>query len=144
MEKVIVSACLLGVESCHDGGSKKNAALIEKLKDKCIIPICPEQLGGLPTPRETASFQGGDGAAVLRGWARLLTCSGRDVTQAFIKGAQEALRLAKMFSVKRAYLKSKSPSCGCGHVYIEQRLAEGAGVCAALFLENGIEVIEVE
>jgi uncharacterized protein YbbK (DUF523 family) len=143
MERIIVSACLLGVESRHDGRAKANAAFIEGLKGRCVIPVCPEQLGGLPTPREAASFQGGDGEAVLRGEARVVTAGGRDVTQAFLKGAREVLNLARLFSVKKACFKAKSPSCGCGKVYFGDELREGVGVCTALLQANGVEVIEV-
>jgi uncharacterized protein YbbK (DUF523 family) len=144
VKRVIVSACLLGVESRYDGKSKTHADLIKKVREACVIPICPEQLGGLPTPREAASFQGGDGAAVLRGQARVVTVSGQDVTEQFIRGAKEALKLAQLFSVKKAYFKSKSPSCGCGKVYWGRKLVAGNGVCTTLFLENGIEVEEIE
>lgn len=139
----MVSACLLGVESRYDGGSKKDASLVEKVKAGCVIPVCPEQLGGLPTPREAASFQGGDGVAVLRGAARVATVTGRDVTREFVKGARQVLKLAQLFSVKKAYFKSKSPSCGCGKVYFGDELRAGVGVCTAMLQANGIEVIEV-
>ena len=143
MQRVLVSACLLGVESRFDGGARTSPPLIEKLRNECVIPVCPEQLGGLPTPREPASFQGGDGAAVLRGEGRVVTASGRDVTREFVKGAREVLKLARLFSVKKAYFKSKSPSCACGKVYFGEKLLPGVGVCTALLQANGIEVVEV-
>jgi uncharacterized protein YbbK (DUF523 family) len=144
MQRVMVSACLLGVGCRFDGRSKTNPEFIGTLKAECVIPICPEQLGGLPTPREAASLQGGDGADVLRGRAKVVTVSGRDVTEQFIRGAHEALGLARRLSVRKAYFKAKSPSCGCGRVYLGESLKPGYGVCAALLRENGIEVSEVE
>jgi uncharacterized protein YbbK (DUF523 family) len=144
MQKVVVSACLLGIRSRFDGRSGTNPELIASLKGQCVIPVCPEQLGGLPTPREAASLHGGDGADVLRGKAKVVTVSGRDVTEQFVRGAKEALKLARLFSVGKAYFKAKSPSCGCSRVYLGRRLVPGYGVCAALFRKNGIEVTEVE
>lgn len=143
MERVLVSMCLLGIGSRYDGKAKAARSLIGKLRGKCVIPVCPEQLGGLPTPREAAGFQGGDGAAVLRGEAKVRTRSGRDVTREFVKGAQEVLKLARLFSAEKAYFKARSPSCGCGKVYFGKELRAGAGVCAALLKANGVEVIEV-
>lgn len=97
------------------------------------LPVCPEQLGGLPTPRPAADLIGGDGDAVLAGRARVLTREGRDVTSHFCRGASQCLALAQAQNIRRAYLKGGSPSCG---------LSPRPGVTAALLLQNGIEIIE--
>jgi len=133
----LCSACLLGIRCRYDGRSKPNDKIIELSKRETLIPICPEQLGGLPTPREPAEQSGNS----------VVTKSGRDVTESFTKGAEEVLRLAKLFNIKEAILKQKSPSCGCGKIYdgsFSDRLIKGDGVTAALLKRNGIKVITEE
>jgi len=102
------------------------------LKRFRLIPVCPEQLGGLPTPRPPAEILGGDGADVLSGTARVINLRGEEVTEAFMRGAEEVLRLARLLGVRRAFLKAKSPSCGL----------EPLGVTAALLLREGLELHE--
>ncbi len=107
------------------------------------IPVCPEQLGGLATPRPTAEISGGTGADVLEGRAEVRTSSGADVTDNFTRGAREALSIAKAAGAREAILKAKSPSCGCGLIYdgtFSGRLVEGNGVTAELLIRNGIIV----
>ena len=134
MRKVLVSACLLGQSCRYDGQSKpcgEAAALLEKC---CVIPVCPEIMGGLPTPRPSAERRG----------AQVVNCAGEDVTAQFCRGAEEALRLAKLFGCDTAILKEKSPSCGCGEIYdgtFSKTLMAGDGVTAALLKENGIRVM---
>lgn len=133
----LCSACLLGIRCRFDGRCKANRKVIELAKITILIPICPEQLGGLPTPREPAEQRGG----------RVLTISGRDVTENFAKGAEEVLRLAKLFGIKKAILKQKSPSCGCGKIYdgfFAGKVVEGNGVTATLLKKYGIKVISDE
>ncbi len=132
-EPILVSACLFGLCTRYDGASKEDPTILSLLPEARFIPVCPEQLGGLPTPRPPAEIIGGDGLAVLEGRARVINQQGEDVTQAFIKGAEEALRLAKLFGVRRAILKSRSPSCG---------LTPKVGVAAARLLAAGITVEE--
>jgi len=108
-----------------------------------IIPLCPEQLGGLPTPGEPQEIVGGTGEDVLRGKANVITASGRDVTKNFLRGAKETLRITKSLGVKEAVLKSCSPSCGCGKIYdgtFSGKLKDGNGVTAALLKEHGIRI----
>ena len=107
------------------------------------IPVCPEQLGGLPTPRPPSNIVKGDGKAVLAGHARVINSLGHDVTGAFIKGAQETLRLARMTGSKKAILKDRSPSCGLATPYCETDKGHGLGVTAGLLLSAGIEIIEI-
>jgi len=104
------------------------------------IPLCPEQLGGLPTPRPPAQIVGGDGCDVLAGRAWVRTGDGQDVTNAFIKGAREVLKVALLVRAERAILKDKSPSCGPERIYQRDGLVPGMGVTAALLAQNGIPV----
>lgn len=107
MENIIVSACLLGVSCRYDGNSKPNEKIIDLKEKYNLIPICPEIMGGLPTPRMPAEIKDG----------RVKTENGIDVTEEYKKGADEAIKLAKLFGCKKAILKENSPSCGCGKIY---------------------------
>lgn len=133
MENILVSACLLGVSCRYDGKSKPNENVIA-LKDRYnIIPVCPEIMGGLPTPRKASEIQG----------CQVVMGNGTNVTKEYRKGAEEVLRLCRLFGCKRAVLKEKSPSCGCGKVYdgtFSGKLIDGNGITAKLLIENGIEV----
>ena len=133
-EKVLVSACLLGVNCKYDGKNNYSEKIIEYLKDKEIIPICPEQLGGLTTPRIPSEIR----------LDKVINKEGIDVTEYFNKGANEVLKLAKKLNIKKAVLKSKSPSCGLGKIYdgtFSNNLIDGNGICTELLIKNGIEVI---
>ena len=133
MENIIVSACLLGVSCRYDGNSKPNEKIINLKEKYNLIPICPEIMGGLPTPRMSAEIKEG----------RVKTENGIDVTEEYKKGAEEALKLTKLFGCKRAILKENSPSCGCGKIYngeFTRTLKEGNGITAELFIKNGIDV----
>jgi len=143
-EAVLVSACLLGVRCRYDGSCNPARELQELARQYRVVPMCPEQLGGLGTPRAAAELSGGDGLAVLRGEARVRTRTGRDVTACFLRGAGEALRLAKLTGARVAVLKEKSPSCGTCAVYRDGRLVEGRGVTAALLAEYGIQLIPLD
>ena len=146
----LCSACLLGLECRYDGKSnleKTSSVLLEEYKKGNLIPICPEQLGGLPTPRSGSRICSGDGNDVLDGKTQLLTDDGQDVTMQCIKGAYEALKIAKDLDIKEAILKQKSPSCGCGYIQgglNERKTVEGEGVTTALLKRNGIKVISEE
>lgn len=145
--KIMVSACLLGVDCRYAGDSKTIPDLMGFLKGHEIIPICPEQLGGLSTPRPAAEIQEGTGKSVLEENSRVINKAGEDVTFQFIKGAQESLKLAKLFGCTAAILKAKSPSCGCGRIYdgtFTGTQIEGNGVCAQLLLDHGIQVYTEE
>jgi len=131
----LVSACLIGIECRYDGKSNLNKKCFELFKRGKLIPVCPEQLGGLQTPREKSEIQKN---------GKILTKSGKDVTKSFIKGAKETLKMAKLLEIKEAILKSKSPSCGCGKIYdgtFSGKLIKGDGTTAALLKKNKIIVI---
>lgn len=135
--KIICSACLLGTKCRFDGDSKPNTKVIELAKKEGLIPVCPEQLGGLPTPREPAEQRGG----------KVFTISGRNVTKNFQRGAEQVLHIALIHGVKEAILKQKSPSCGCGEIYnglFSGTVIQGDGVTTALLKANGIKVISEE
>ena len=142
---VLVSACLLGRKCRYDGSTNPSESLQDKLKNCRVIPVCPEELGGLPTPRPAAHLTGGDGHAVLAATARVITRDTHtDVTDQFLAGAHLALDAARQEGVRRAYLKARSPSCGCCQTYVDGELVEGQGVTAALLQQAGIEVIDVD
>ena len=133
----LVSACLLGIKCRYDGKSKPNKKVIKLLKSRELIPICPEQFGGLTTPREPAEQRG----------KRVFTKSGKDITKNFVTGARETLKLAKLLNIKEAILKTRSPSCGCGKIYdgtFTSTLVNGDGVTTALLKKNKIKVITEE
>lgn len=132
-EPILISGCLLGLCCRYDGKSKPNENIKALSEKYYLIPICPEQLGGLSTPREPSEIVG----------ERVVSRSGKDVTEQYRKGAAEALRLARLFGCCKAVLKEHSPSCGFGRVYdgsFSGRLVDGNGVAAALLAENGIEI----
>lgn len=133
-EKILVSACLLGINCKYSGGNNQNEKVIEYIKDKEVIPVCPEIMGGLSTPRPPSEIIND----------KVMNNLNQDVTQQYKKGAEETLKLAKLFNVKKALLKAKSPSCGKGYIYdgtFSSTLIEGNGITTKLLIENGIEVI---
>ena len=135
---VLVSACLLGVRCRYDGCDKRNEGLIAKLKGASALPVCPEELGGLSTPRPPAQFVAGDGRAVLAGRARLVNAQGDDVTEQYLRGAREVVALAEKLGIREGYLKDFSPACGLTQVTVDGERAEGRGVCAAALTEAGL------
>lgn len=145
-EVVLVSACLLGAQCRYDGRHNADHALERELLEQGLtaLPFCPEEHGELGTPRPPAWIVGGDARAVLAGTARLETDAGRDVTAAFLRGAQGALAHCQAHGIRRAYLKERSPSCGVQATHIAGKLSPGPGVTSALLAQHGIEVIGVE
>lgn len=133
-EKILVSACLLGVDCKYSGGNNYNEKVLKYIKDYEVIPICPEIMGGLSIPRHPSERIGD----------KVLTNQDTDVTAEYIKGANETLKLAKLFNVKKALLKAKSPSCGKGKIYdgtFTGTVIEGNGVTVDLLEANDIEVL---
>lgn len=134
---IIVSACLAGVPCRFDGLSKSYERIKELVKNEKTILVCPEQLGGLTTPRVPSEIKG----------EKVFSKTGTDVTAQFNRGAEITLALAKEYGCKSAILKSRSPSCGKGKVYdgsFSGRLIAGNGFTADLLLKNGIEVLTEE
>ena len=133
MERLLISACLLGVSCRYDGKSKPVTEAAKLMNKYELIPVCAEIFGGLTTPRIPAEVCGD----------KVITKDGRDVTEEYLRGANEVLRLAKLFGCKKALLKEKSPSCGSGTIYsgnFDGSLISGFGKTAALLIENKIEV----
>lgn len=144
----LISACLLGVRCAWSGDDKyRNDRAIKLSKLEPLIPVCPEQLGGLPTPRAPQEIQGGTGEDVLDKKCTVLNKNGEDVTRAFIIGAEETLKIVKQLKVKEFIAKRGSPSCGCGQIYdgsFSGRLINGDGVTIALLRRNGIRITPEE
>ena len=143
-ETIVVSACLLGEKCRYDGQLINNKQVDEIAKEYAIIPVCPEVLGGLPTPRAAAEIDSGDGNCVLDSNARVLTDNGEDVTDKFLNGAHETLRIAKRCGASKAIMKSKSPSCGVYGIIRNGRLCDGIGVTAALLKRHGFSLEEID
>lgn len=142
----LVSACLIGVNCNFKAENWLNPKLLEEFKKGELFPVCPEVLGGLSVPRIPAEIQNGDGADVLCGKAKVVNERGVDVTEQFVKGAQETLKIAKAVDAKEALLIEKSPSCGCGKIFdgtFSEKFINGDGVTAALLKRNGIRVTTV-
>lgn len=134
---ILVSACLAGVRCRYDGGHNRFDPAVEWVRKGMALPVCPEQLGGLPTPREPSEIRSD----------RVWTVSGADATAAFRRGAEEAFRLGQLAGCRRALLKARSPSCGAGIVYdgtFSHVRVPGDGMLAALLREAGVELATEE
>lgn len=140
-DKVLVSACLVGENCKYNGKSNKNEKIIEFLKDKDVILVCPEVMSGLNIPRLKSE--------ILKNSKNLCVINEKreDVTEYFVKGAEIALKLALENNVEIAIVKEKSPSCGLKKVYdgkFDGTLVEGIGVFSRKLIENGIRVLTEE
>lgn len=141
-DKILVSACLAGFDCRYDGGNNINEEIVELVRKGKAIPVCPEQLGGLTTPRNAAEIKiEGNGAV------KVYDTESTDVTEQFNEGARKTLKLANLYCIKTAILKSGSPSCGCGKIHsgdFSGKLVVGDGITAKLLKDNGIRVISDE
>ena len=130
---IIVSACLAGINCNYKGENKENEKIVKLVSEGKAIPICPEQLGGLTTPRMPAE--------IIEN--RVITKDNIDVTNSFEMGAYEVLNICKKYNCTKAILKAKSPSCGCGIIYdgsFNGELINGDGITTKLLKKHGIEV----
>ncbi|MDP4143402.1 MAG: DUF523 domain-containing protein [Bacillota bacterium] len=135
----IVSACLAGINCRYDAKNSENQFIVDLIKQGKAIPVCPEQLGGLDTPRISCEIVTDE-----KGNKKVISKQGKDCTKEFTEGAEKTLQIAKIVGAKKAILKAKSPSCGCDLIYdgtFSGKLIEGNGLTAQLLLDNGIEVI---
>lgn len=138
----LLSACLVGVNCKYNGGNNLDTRLVKLLEEKKAILICPEQLGGLTTPRLPSEIVNDK-----NGNKKVVTIEGNDVTKEFFKGAEETLRIAKLTGAKVAILKARSPSCGKGKIYdgqFKNKLTAGNGITTDLLEKNGIRVYTEE
>jgi len=142
MSSLLVSACLLGRPCRYDGGSRPAPAVAQRVaahraRGGQVVAVCPEELGGLGTPRPAAELSGGDGAQVLAGRATVRRKQdGADLGPAFLRGARIAAELGA--GATHALLKARSPSCGCGRTWVDGALRPGDGVFAALLRARGL------
>ncbi|MBK8177753.1 MAG: DUF523 domain-containing protein [Planctomycetes bacterium] len=138
---VLVSACLLGRPCRYDGRENRDRVLEAELAERgeTAVPFCPEEHGGLGTPRPPAWLEKSGADAVLDGAERVLTGEGRDVTAEFLRGARGALELCLLQGIQRAYLKERSPSCGVCQTHAAGRLVDGPGLTARLLQRAGID-----
>lgn len=175
---ILVSACLAGVNCRYDGKDNTCPELVQRLSSGCFLPLCPEQLGGLPTPRIPAEIQANErklseiyrkivtqdqehydiihntldrsllsSNSFLNSSVQVINQKKEDVTIHFLRGALETLRLVKLYGVRNAILKARSPSCGYGTIYdgtFTRRLTNGIGITAALLQERGINIFTEE
>ena len=139
---VLVSACLLGERCRYDGRHNEDEVLRRTLasRGEHAVPFCPEQAGGLTTPRPAAWIEARSAGAVLDGEERVIANTGADVTAQFVRGARAALERCREEGVERAYLKERSPSCGVQQTHVADTLVDGPGVTAELLARSGIEV----
>ncbi len=144
--KVLVSACLLGRRCRYDGRESHDGLLARQLTELGLeaVPFCPEEHGGLGTPRPAAWIEDAGAGAVLDGASRVVSGEGRDVTDGFLAGAQGALEACRQHEITRAFLKERSPSCGVENTHVGNQLVLGPGVTAELLRRNGIEIEGVE
>lgn len=137
----LISSCLVGVKCRYNGTSVLDAGLKQMIEEGKAIAVCPEVLGGLPTPREPCEIQ------VIAGVIKVVGKSGTDYTQPFTQGAQKTLEICRAENITTAVLKSRSPSCGFGKIYdgcFKGALIDGNGLTADLLSKNGIEVLSDE
>ena len=142
--RLVVSACLLGAPCRFDALSRASETVREAVgsyreQGGEVVAVCPEELGGLGTPRPAAELRGGDGEAVLLGTARVVRLvDGGDVTREFLRGARAAAELG--VGATEAILKARSPSCGCGQAHRDGGPKQGDGVFAALLRRAGVSL----
>jgi uncharacterized protein YbbK (DUF523 family) len=133
----LCSACLLGLVCRYNGESVPHEKVLRLAAEEVLIPVCPEQMGGLPTPRPAVELKN----------ERAVTINGEDVTAKFEAGARQVLEIARLYGIETAILKQRSPSCGCGQVYngnFSGSVIPGNGITAQLLLDNGIKVLTEE
>ncbi len=143
---ILVSACLLGLPTRYDGRSKRSARVLAYLEREQLlaVPVCPEQLAGLPTPREKTCFHAGTGRDVLENNGTVVAESGREMNAPFLHGARVTLEVARLSGCTAAVFKERSPSCGVHQVYCGEEIVSGSGVTTALLVRNGITVFSEE
>ncbi|WP_321370746.1 DUF523 domain-containing protein [uncultured Desulfuromusa sp.] len=142
MRPILVSSCLLGLKTRYDGTDNYSQAVVDFIKNNQLtpIPVCPEQLAGLSTPRPKCWFSIGDGDSVLDASGKLIDEHGEDLTSVFLHGARECLKIVEMTNCKHAILQQRSPSCGSQSIYLNEKLVQGVGITTAMLKKSGIKV----
>jgi uncharacterized protein YbbK (DUF523 family) len=141
--RILVSACLAGRACAYDGSARPDPVILELVRQGRAVLVCPEEEGGLGTPRPAAELVETSGEQVLDGYGRVLTDDGRDVTAEYLEGAKIALRRAAATGCEAAILKARSPACGCGAIYdgtFSKTTRKGDGVTAAALKRAGVEI----
>lgn len=134
---ILVSACLAGINCRYDGKNNIEQKVVKLVEEGKAFPICPEQLGGLPTPRSPAEISG----------KKVIDINGNDVTQKFVKGATETLKIAELLNCKKAILKQNSPSCGYGRIYDgshSDKIISGNGLTSDILSNHNITILTEE
>mgnify|MGYP001815136969 CR=1 FL=1 len=139
---ILVSSCLLGLDCRYNGLCKKNSFVLDFLSagNWTIIPVCPEQLAGLPTPRPATQFIDGDGVSVIDGNGSVVNSRQESMNALFIKGAEQTVAIAELSYCSQAILKERSPSCGVHQIYRNGKTVQGCGVTTALLNRHGVTV----
>lgn len=143
----LISACLCGVNCKYNGKNNLKEEFLNLLKTGEAILVCPEQLGGLTTPRCPAEIVGSTEEIINLEKGKVLTKEGKDITQEFLRGAKETLKIAKKAGIKKSILKEGSPSCGCNFIYdgsFSGNKIRGEGITAKILKDAGIDVISDE
>ncbi len=145
-ETILVSACLLDLPTRYDGRAKGSQEVLDYLQREKLtpVPVCPEQLAGMTTPRDKTFFRSGDGQAVLSGAGEAVSAKGLSMNEVFCHGARLTLEIARLSGCRRALLKEGSPSCGVHRVYLGENKVAGVGVTTALLINSGLTVISEE
>ena len=143
---ILISACLLGLPTRYDGKSKRSQKVLDYLKSNNFlpVPVCPEQLAGMSTPRDKTFFKTGDGHDVLSGSGLVISQDGQEMNEVFCRGARMVLQIAQLSNCQMAMFKERSPSCGVHQIYQGENKVDGTGVTTALLLREGFQVISEE
>ncbi|MEW6352254.1 MAG: DUF523 domain-containing protein [Thermodesulfobacteriota bacterium] len=142
--RILISGCLAGLRVRYDGNARPHPLLQELARNAVLVPCCPEILGGLGVPRPRCRFVGGDGRAVLKGAARIIDSAGNDRTDAFLRGAEEVMKVCRLIRPDLVIFKEGSPSCGVRRVDIEGTKQEGCGVTTAMLESLTARIITEE
>lgn len=145
-EPILVSACLLGLPTRYDGQCKRSQAVIDFLQRECLlpIPVCPEQLAGMPTPRNKTFFEVGTGVDIVAGKGRVISLKREPMNEIFLHGAKLVFKIGKICNCRRALFKERSPSCGVHQIHLEDNIVSGPGVTTAFLINKGFDIISEE
>ena len=145
-EPILVSACLLGLPTRYDGRCKRSQPVIDFLHREYLIPIpvCPEQLAGLTTPRYKTFFEVGTGFDVVAGNGRVISLNREPMNEIFLLGAKLVFKIGKICNCRRALFKERSPSCGVHQIHLQDDIVSGPGVTTAFLINEGFEVFSEE